>query len=187
MLNSLTQTIMKLTAPGVPDFYQGTELWDFRLVDPDNRGSVDFALRQQILEQVQKEKAETLFGSWPDGRIKMLVTSRLLRLRQIAPALFQHGSYESFYATGDLSDCCVAFARELDSQIALVIVPRFTTRLCTSGSAIDWKETELQFDKTLPTMTEALTGRTFKSGSDTLSLKDLALFPFAVFHNLSGS
>ncbi len=187
MLNSLTQMILKLTVPGVPDFYQGTELWDFRMVDPDNRGPVDFSLRQQILERVQQEKAETLFSLWPDGGIKMLVTSRLLGLRQIAPALFQQGSYNSFYATGDLSDCCVAFSRELDSQTILVIVPRFTTRLCTPGSGVDWKETELIFDKALPAMTDALTGRTFTSGSDTLSLKDLNSFPFAVFHNLSGS
>jgi (1->4)-alpha-D-glucan 1-alpha-D-glucosylmutase len=187
MLNSLAQTILKLTVPGVPDFYQGTELWDFRMVDPDNRGPVDFALLQQILEQTEQEKGETVFGSWPDGRIKMLVTSRLLRLRQIAPALFQSGSYDSYYATGDLSDCCVAFSRELDSQIILVIVPRFTTRLCSSGSPVDWKEAELLLDKTFPAMTDALTGRTLKSGSDTLSLKNLHQFPFAVFHNLSGS
>lgn len=187
MLNSLTQTILKLTVPGIPDFFQGTELWDFRLVDPDNRGPVDFAVRRQILEQVQQEKSETLFGSWQDGRIKMLVTSSLLRLRQIAPALFREGSYNSYYASADLSDCCVAFSRELDSQIILVIVPRFTTRLCTAGSGVDWKETELLFDKNFPAMTDVLTGRTFKSGSDTLSLKDLNSFPFAVFHNLSGA
>jgi len=187
MLNSLTQTILKLTVPGIPDFYQGTELWDLRLVDPDNRGPVDFALRQQILEQVEKEKAETLFGLWPDGRIKMLVTSRLLRLRRVAPALFQHGSYNSFYASGDLSECCVAFSRELDSQIILVIVPRFTTRLCTPGSGVDWKKTELLIDKTIPAMTDAFTGRSMKSGSDTLALTDLDSLPFAVFHNLSGA
>jgi maltooligosyltrehalose synthase len=68
-----------------------------------------------------------------------------------------------------------------------VIVPRFTTRLCTPGSAVDWRETELLFDKTLPAMTDALTGRTFKSRSDTLALKDLDSFPFAVFHNLYSS
>ncbi len=187
MLNSLTQTILKLTVPGIPDFFQGTELWDFRLVDPDNRGPVDFVARQQILEQVRDEKAETLFDSWQDGRIKMLVTSRLLRLRQTAPALFSQGSYSSFYANGDLSDCCVAFSREHDSQIILVVVPRFTTRLCKPGSAADWKEAELLFDKSLPAMTDALTGRTFKSGSDTLALKNLDTFPFAVFHNLSGA
>jgi hypothetical protein len=68
-----------------------------------------------------------------------------------------------------------------------VIVPRFTTRLCTAGSGVDWKETELLFDKNFPTLTDALTGRILKSGSDTLSLKDLNSFPFAVFHNLSGA
>jgi (1->4)-alpha-D-glucan 1-alpha-D-glucosylmutase len=133
MLNSLTQTILKLTVPGVPDFYQGTELWDFRLVDPDNRSPVDFAVRKQLLEEVQKEKPETLFASWRDGRIKMMVTSRLLRLRRLAPSLFQTGSYNSLYAIGELADCCIAYSRELGSQILLVVLPRFTTRLCTSS------------------------------------------------------
>ncbi|HYY31236.1 MAG TPA: malto-oligosyltrehalose synthase [Chthoniobacterales bacterium] len=187
MLNSLTQTILKLTVPGVPDFYQGTELWDFRLVDPDNRNPVDFNVRKQRLEEIQKEKAETLFASWHDGRIKLMITSRLLRLRRLAPSLFQTGTYNSFYASGQLADCCIAYSRELGSQILLVIVPRFTTRLCTPDSECDWKETELPFDKTLPAMVDELTGRTLKAGIDTLNLKHLESFPFAVFHNLSRS
>jgi (1->4)-alpha-D-glucan 1-alpha-D-glucosylmutase len=187
MLNSLTQTILKLTVPGIPDFYQGTELWDFRLVDPDNRSPIDFASRKQLLDEIQKEKTETLFASWHDGRIKMMITSRLLRLRRIAPPLFQAGSYHSFYATGELADCCIAFSRELDSQILLVIVPRFTTRLCTVDSKCNWKSTELPFDKTLPAMVDELTGRVWKQGTDTLKLNSLETFPFAVFHNLSSS
>ena len=184
VLNSLTQTILKFTVPGVPDIYQGTELWDFSLVDPDNRRPVDFTLRKQILEEVQTENADTLFKTWQDGRIKMLITSRLLHLRQIAPALFETGSYYSFYANGELADCCVAFSRELDSQMILVIVPRFTTRLGTAESGFDWKETELLIDKTLPAMKDQLTGRTIKAGLDTLPLKSFDAFPYAVFHNL---
>ncbi len=68
----------------------------------------------------------------------------------------------------------------------LVIVPRFTTRLGTAGSGFDWKETELLIDKTLPAMKDHLTGRTIKPGLDTLPLKNLNAFPFAVFHNLPG-
>ena len=184
MLNSLTQTILKFTVPGVPDIYQGNELWDFSLVDPDNRRVVDFTLRQKLLEEVQNEKADTLFKTWQDGRIKMFITSQLLRLRQTAPALFEAGSYNSFYANGELADCCVAFSRELNSRMILVIVPRFTTRLGTAGSGFDWKETELLIDKTLPAMVDHLTGRTLKAGLDTLLLKSLNTFPFAVFHNL---
>ena len=184
MLNSLTQAILKFTVPGVPDIYQGTELWDFSLVDPDNRRPVDFALRTQLLEKVQNENAENLFQTWQDSRIKMSVTLRLLRLRQQAPSLFETGSYYSFYANGELADCCVAFSRELDRQMILVIVPRFTTRLGTAESGFDWKETELLIDKTLPAMVDQLTGRTIKAGLDTFPLKSLNAFPFAVFHNL---
>jgi (1->4)-alpha-D-glucan 1-alpha-D-glucosylmutase len=184
MLNSLAQTILKFTVPGVPDIYQGAELWDFSLVDPDNRRPVDFTLRQKLLEEVQNEQADTLFKTWQDGRIKMLITSRLLHLRQIAPALFETGSYSSFYANGEFADCCVAFARERDSQMLLVIAPRFTTRLGTAESGFNWKETELLIDKTLPAMVDQLTGRTLKPGLDTLPLKDLDAFPFAVFHNV---
>jgi (1->4)-alpha-D-glucan 1-alpha-D-glucosylmutase len=187
MLNSLAQTILKFTVPGVPDIYQGTELWDFSLVDPDNRRPVDFTLCQRLLDEVQNEAAETLFKTWQDGRIKMLMTSQLLHLRQSAPTLFESGSYYSFYANGDLADCCVAFSRELGSQMILVIVPRFTTRLGTTGSGFNWKETELLFDKTLPAMVDQLTGRTIKPGLDTLPLKILDVFPFAVYHNLPGT
>jgi (1->4)-alpha-D-glucan 1-alpha-D-glucosylmutase len=88
MLNSLTQAILKFTIPGVPDIYQGAELWDFSLVDPDNRRPVDFPLRKRFLEEVQTKSAEALVKTWQDGRIKMSITSRLLRLRQLAPALF---------------------------------------------------------------------------------------------------
>jgi (1->4)-alpha-D-glucan 1-alpha-D-glucosylmutase len=186
MLNSLTQAILKFTVPGIPDIYQGTELWDFSLVDPDNRRPVDFILRQKLLEDVQNEKADTLLKSWQDGRIKLSITSRLLHLRRIAPALFESGSYYSFYANGKLADCCVAFSRERNSQMILVIVPRFTTRLGTPGSSFDWKDTELLIDKTLPAMVDQLTGRTIKAGLDTLPLKSLDAFPFAVFHNLPG-
>jgi (1->4)-alpha-D-glucan 1-alpha-D-glucosylmutase len=187
MLNSLTQAILKFTVPGVPDIYQGAELWDFSLVDPDNRRPVDFKLRQQILEEVQNDHADTLLKTWQDGRIKLLVTLRLLHLRQIAPALFETGSYYSFYANGELADCCVAFSRELGSKMVLVVVPRFTTRLGTPGSGFDWKGTELLIDKALPAMVDALTGRTLEGGLDTVPLETLDAFPFAVFHNLSGS
>jgi (1->4)-alpha-D-glucan 1-alpha-D-glucosylmutase len=184
MLNSLTQIILKFTVPGVPDVYQGTELWDFSLVDPDNRRPVDFTLRQKLLEEVQNDNADTLFKTWQDGRIKMSITSRLLHLRQIAPALFETGGYYSFYANGEFADCCVAFSREMGSQMILVIAPRFTTRLGTAESGIDWKETEILFDKTLPAMVDQLTGHTLKGGTETLPLKSLEAFPYAVYHNL---
>jgi (1->4)-alpha-D-glucan 1-alpha-D-glucosylmutase len=186
MLNSMTQTILKLTGPGVPDIYQGNELWDFSLVDPDNRRPVDYVYRAKILEEIENEKAESLFGSWQDGRIKMFVTTRLLHLRRIAPLLFQKGSYASFYGDGEYADCCISFSRQLDAQKILVIAPRFTTRLRTKDQHLDWKKTELLFDSGAGAMKDLFTDRTIASGLDSIPLKDLHEFPFAVFHNLNG-
>ena len=186
MLNSLTQTILKLTAPGVPDIYQGNELWDFTLVDPDNRQPVDYASRTKILAGLEKADGESLFESWEDGRIKMFVVARLLHLRRAAPLLFQKGTYASFYGDGEFADCCVAFSRELGMQKIVVILPRFTTRLSTEDRHFDWKKTELLVDTSLGFMKDLFTGRTIAKGSDSIPLKNLDAFPFAVFHNLSG-
>jgi (1->4)-alpha-D-glucan 1-alpha-D-glucosylmutase len=186
MLNSLTQTILKLTAPGVPDIYQGNELWDFTLVDPDNRHPVDYGSRTKILSEIQKENGESLFGSWEDGRIKMFVVSRLLHLRRTAPWLFQKGTYASFYGDGEFADSCIAFSREFDFQKILVIAPRFTTRLSTEDRHFDWKKTEVLLDSSIGGMKDLFTERVVPKGSDSIPLKNLDSFPFAVFHNLTG-
>jgi (1->4)-alpha-D-glucan 1-alpha-D-glucosylmutase len=184
-LNSLSQLVLKLTVPGVPDFYQGTELWDFSLVDPDNRRSIDYAQREQLLSEIENASADKLFSSWQDGRIKMFITSRLLQLRYQMPDLFREGSYSSIYAAGELADCCVAFSRELNSKKILVIVPRYTTRLGEAGSDFDWKKTELVIHESMPAMREVFTGMTLKAGTDTLPLQELKGFPVAVFYSES--
>ena len=186
MLNSLSQTILKLTVPGIPDLYQGTELWDFSLVDPDNRRPVDYKHRQQILDEIQKGTATDFFPEWKDGRIKMHIVTRLLHLRRAAPLLFQQGTYSSLYAIGALADSCVAFLREYNSHKLLVIVPRLTTQLGKPNAAIDWKETTLIIDEKLPGMQDLFTGKTIKASLDSFPLKNLDTFPFAGFHNLSG-
>ena len=81
-INSLTQSLLKLTSPGVPDIYQGTEIWDYSLVDPDNRRPVDYDLRRQMLKSLSSATPGELMQTWPDGRIKMFLTQRLLRLRR---------------------------------------------------------------------------------------------------------
>ena len=81
-INSLTQTLLKLTSPGVPDIYQGTEIWDYSLVDPDNRRPVDYELRSQMLKSVSSATPKELMQTWPDGRMKMFLTKRLLQLRR---------------------------------------------------------------------------------------------------------
>ncbi|HJY20652.1 MAG TPA: malto-oligosyltrehalose synthase, partial [Chthoniobacterales bacterium] len=90
-INSLTQTLLKLTSPGVPDIYQGNEIWDYSLVDPDNRRPVDYELRRQMLKSLADATPGELMRRWPDGRIKMFLTNRLLQLRRGHADLFERG------------------------------------------------------------------------------------------------
>ena len=141
MVNSLAQTVLKLGSPGVPDFYQGTELWDLSLVDPDNRRPVDFTQRQRLLDEVdallQKEPPERARGlgewlhSWEDGRIKLLTIAAGLRLRRYAPSLFLEGRYIPLETDITISAGAVAFARVHGSDAAIFAAPR----LCATLSA----------------------------------------------------
>src|ERR1700712_4899087 len=92
-INSLSQVVLKMTAPGVPDIYQGNEIWDFSLVDPDNRRPVDYELRRQMLAGLEQSTPEELLQNWADGRIKLKITQSLLQYRQQTPRLFSEGSY----------------------------------------------------------------------------------------------
>src|SRR6058998_3996627 len=111
-INSLAQTLLKLTSPGVPDIYQGSETWDFSLVDPDNRRAVDYRLRAEMLSCLSSKTPEELLQNWPDGRIKMFLTQRALQFRNEQVDLFQRGSYLPLHATGACADCCISFARQ---------------------------------------------------------------------------
>ncbi|HYD04474.1 MAG TPA: malto-oligosyltrehalose synthase [Reyranella sp.] len=122
-INGLAQTLLRLTVPGVPDLYQGTELWDLSLVDPDNRRPVDFARRQQMLRVQPSPEA------WRDGAIKQALIVRALRLREIVPDLFARGSYEPIGVDGRLADHVVAFLRRHGSDAVLVAVPRLPADL----------------------------------------------------------
>ena len=99
-INSLTQTLLKLTAPGVPDIYQGNEIWDFSLVDPDNRRPVDYE-RRKMLADLRTRQREDLLGNWPDGRIKLFLTQRLLHFRREHAEFFRRGSYVPLETSGD--------------------------------------------------------------------------------------
>src|SRR6266542_3330113 len=92
-INSLTQTLLKLTSPGVPDIYQGNEIWDYSLVDPDNRHPIDYNLRRQMLEALPSATPEELMQTWPEGRIKLFLTQRVLRFRRENADLFERGEY----------------------------------------------------------------------------------------------
>jgi (1->4)-alpha-D-glucan 1-alpha-D-glucosylmutase len=121
----------------VPDVYQGTERWDLSLVDPDNRRPVDFDALGRALAELDASDAEPaeLLAAWPDGRIKLFVLSRLLRLRRERPDLWRDGTYRSLDVHGRHADHVVAFARrQSPSSWAVVIVPRLTVSLAPDGS-----------------------------------------------------
>jgi (1->4)-alpha-D-glucan 1-alpha-D-glucosylmutase len=126
-LNSLAQTALRLTAPGIPDLYQGCEFWDFSLVDPDNRRPVDFDARIRCLEQ-HRDTAMTL-DDWRHGGIKQRLIHAALMLRQQDPLLFCSGAYIPLEVQGVLADHVIAFAREYEARYAVVIVSRLAMSL----------------------------------------------------------
>ncbi|MHB8987005.1 MAG: malto-oligosyltrehalose synthase, partial [Eubacteriales bacterium] len=134
--NSLAQLLLKVASPGVPDFYQGTELWNFSLVDPDNRRPVDFGSRQELLAELIKEEAgdrRALAGKladrWQDGRIKLYLTYRALRLRRDHRDLFAEGEYIPLDVSGPARKHTCAFARRLENKWALAAAPRLLASL----------------------------------------------------------
>ena len=142
--NSLIQTVIKLTAPGVPDIYQGSELWDLSMVDPDNRRPVDYGLRAQLLREVSDALAEDrraairrFAGSWRDGRLKLSAIATILTFRRDNDALFDEGGYEPVDAQGPEADQICAFLRRRDDEALLVAVARFPARLAAHGLSRD--------------------------------------------------
>ena len=147
-VNGLAQVLLKLTVPGVPDFYQGTEFWDFSLVDPDNRRPVDFAARVAALDTPSLQTSTPL---WRDGRIKQTLIARTLALRRARPSLFAEGSYEPLEVRGAFAHRIIAFVRRLGGQIIVVIVPRIASELLRSEDDIlfnpaAWRDTRLGVD-----------------------------------------
>ena len=154
-INSLTQTLLKLTCPGVPDIYQGQELWDFSLVYPDNRRPVDFDLRQRALEQLIGSSqsndlvglCQQLLGNYQDGRIKLWVTMQALNFRREHQELFQSGKYVPLYANRGKEEHVVAFARVRHGEAAIVAAPRLSYTLMKGNAepplAEAWSDSEL--------------------------------------------
>ncbi|MBV1835800.1 malto-oligosyltrehalose synthase [Acetobacter estunensis] len=130
-LNSLSQTLLRLTAPGVPDLYQGCELWDFSLVDPDNRRPVDFKSRSELLQAASD--IDHAAATWPDGAIKLQLIARLLTFRAQHPNLFRDGSYHPISLN---TQHIVAFLRTLGNQRLLVMAPRHTHTLAPDPATL---------------------------------------------------
>ena len=134
-LSSLAQLVLKIASPGVPDFYRGADAWDLSLADPDNRRPVDFAARIQMLEELRKRaRPHELLKHWPDGRLKMYATWKLLNFRRAYPDLFREGEYIPLRVTGARANHIIAFARRLHEQWCVVAVPRLCASLTRSGS-----------------------------------------------------
>lgn len=133
---SLVQTALKLTVPGVPDIYQGAEMWDFSLVDPDNRRPVDHEARALALEEVSTALAQGALPAEPDGRLKLALTAALLADRKARPGLYAHGDYQPLLARGPGGDAVVAFTRRHGGEAVFLVARRFPADL-------DWQETIL--------------------------------------------
>jgi (1->4)-alpha-D-glucan 1-alpha-D-glucosylmutase len=165
LFNSLSQTLLKLAAPGVSDTYQGTEVWDFSLVDPDNRRPVDYERRRRMLQDLQsiataaggdlRELARSLVVAKEDGRVKLYVTYRALHCRRDHPGLLSAGEYLPLAGTGTKADHLFAFARVAGELCALVAVPRLLARLVPDptlpplGETV-WQDTQLLLSGVAP-------------------------------------
>ena len=200
MVNSLAQTLVKITAPGVPDFYQGTELWDLSLVDPDNRRPVDFAARAARLAELRARiaagalagLARELVEQWVDGRIKLYTTHRALACRRAAADLFREGDYVPLRPGGSRGAHLCAFARRRGTRAVLTIVPRLTARLTANGAHLPlgpdvWGDTYVVLPGDLPggrytnLFTGATVGTAEREGGAALTAGDLfAQFPVAL-------
>jgi (1->4)-alpha-D-glucan 1-alpha-D-glucosylmutase len=177
--------VLKLTVPGVPDFYQGTEFWDQSLVDPDNRRPVDFAAREASLEAGLPPAA--LARGWRDGRVKQAVITRVLGVRRQLPALFARGEYVPLAATGPCAERVVAFARRDEGAVLLVIVPRLLFGLMGKAGSLSipraaWRGTTLELPAWLGGrgLRDAITGTDIPSEARQRLDGLLEVFPIAV-------
>jgi (1->4)-alpha-D-glucan 1-alpha-D-glucosylmutase len=198
ILNSLSQVLLKYTAPGVPDTYQGTELWDLSMVDPDNRRPVDYEQRMTLLKDI-KEKAQRdrlklvdeLLSTKEDGRIKLFLTHRVLQARNEFLEVFLKGDYQPLEVTGKFQEHIVAFARSFEDKIAIAIAPRFFTKLVQPGEypigEQVWGDTQLQLPQgSASTWQNAITQQTI-SGSGKIAIAQiLQHFPVALLVNQLG-
>jgi (1->4)-alpha-D-glucan 1-alpha-D-glucosylmutase len=189
LFNALSMALIKMTFPGVPDFYQGTELWDLNLVDPDNRRPVDFQKRERRLREIRERKgadlAAELLAGREDGRVKLFLIHKVLEARNRHRDLFQHGAYTPLDLVGAHREHGIAFARTLGDRWALTVAPRFLTGLIEEsdlplGSKV-WEDTAVALPPGAPTRWhDAVLGRVLEA-RNALPLSDvLNTFPAAL-------
>ncbi|MGQ9711948.1 MAG: malto-oligosyltrehalose synthase [Desulfotomaculales bacterium] len=166
-LNSLAQVLLKIASPGMPDFYRGTEIWDFSLVDPDNRRPVDFETRAAMLAALRGREgaglpalAKELLDHWQDGRIKLYVTYKALTFRRSHRELFAAGEYVPLEAAGPRREHVCAFARRHGAAWALVAVPRLMARLAAARRETPPDDGPADLPPLRPPLGEATWGKT---------------------------
>jgi (1->4)-alpha-D-glucan 1-alpha-D-glucosylmutase len=179
MVNSLAQVVLKTTSPGVPDFYQGCELWNLSLVDPDNRQLVDWTSRAEFAAAVAEMPWRELLRHWQDGGVKLRLTQELLRFRNAQIALFQRGDYEPVELQGRFADRLVAFRRRLGDAMLVVVVPRLTSSLGCPPLGLVWEDTFLPLPSGGGCWREILTQREF-SGANVEIAELFSELPLAV-------
>jgi (1->4)-alpha-D-glucan 1-alpha-D-glucosylmutase len=156
MITSLSQVLLKITSPGVPDFYQGSELWDLRLVDPDNRRPVNFARRMDLLETLHRAQSEVqdserlardVVDRWQDGGTKLFLLGKAIRHRREHEQLFRDGDLLPLATTGDRSGNVVAFIRKNNAEASLIAIPRWLSQLSkistSAPAAQNWENTKI--------------------------------------------
>jgi (1->4)-alpha-D-glucan 1-alpha-D-glucosylmutase len=201
LLNSLSQTLLKLTAPGVPDTYQGCEFWDFSLVDPDNRRPVDYGRRWRSLHEIRSwaddpaQRAagiRTLLDGFTDGKAKLYLTWRALGLRRTHERLFTHGAYRPLKVTGPHAGHLVAFARHDSDQLSITVAPRLISKLLGARAEFPlgpdvWGDTRIELPQDLPRgmLTNVFDGaqmpaREADGGPALAAARALASFPVAL-------
>jgi (1->4)-alpha-D-glucan 1-alpha-D-glucosylmutase len=189
-LYSLCQTLLKATFPGVPDVYQGCELWDFSLVDPDNRRPVDYAKRQQFLKEIKAGEAketwlQELLASPEDARVKLYLLYKVLHLRNEMKALFDKGDYVPLQLKGKHSEHAIAFARRHENDWCLVVVPRLLAGVISEkelplGEQV-WGDTVLELPAGAPQQWQQLFGNAQVQATQAIPLARLfASFPVAL-------
>lgn len=196
MLNSLSQTTLKIMSPGIADFYQGNELWRFDLVDPDNRRPVDFqkhakqlALLKKIMHKSTSKLLHSLLANWQNGRIKMFLIHKLLRLRLAHSKMFELGDYIPLKISGKYKKNIIAFLRHHQQTYILVVVPRWLTQVTLADQfplGALWENTELDLPlRKIFTWKNVLTDEVLNSKNLLIS-QLLHQFPIAVCITTNG-